>query len=578
MPHYLAAFRLAACSFVALAAAVADGTETLPGNSGQLGVPPSRVRVAGTDDQFYLAQETSDGRLFLTPNEAFFPSLGLLAEGKGSVADINRLNGGKSFATITRWDQGDVAEWGLLFRNRGDLVLRVWMTAPSSDGELTLQLGDTEASFSTKQSPRRPIVMATAKWKVDRVGRHSVKLICRRTAAHAKLHWIEVSGEAAKQGAVLRKRWRPAAAHARFSSSRASGDIRLWVIEMDATPGTLGFYSPITTPFGYYGPTWQADGTVGATLNFSMWSFARGRQAPPLEQLSHLIAVGHPRASLSGFSHEGTGVKVRNWKPLAGRQGQRQVLALRVEPGDVYDTYYGHFYATDERRWRFFAAGNKYTRHTPLKSLWAGSFVEVPGPPHVQRSGPYPRTMRYRGWVMENNGAWHRLDQMTNGNVNRSTGLTHTRRGVTKEGWFYLQTGGWIFHKPPAGKLVTLPPSRKEPPIEYLTQERVAALMTIPAEITASIARRTAKRIQGHYQVRGAERGSRVTLHWGSREGLTFANRWEHSTSLGPPREGENDFVIDGVPHDGTIYVRLLLENPAGRFWSRKTLKIEASP
>ncbi len=133
-----------------------------------------------------------------------------------------------------------------------------------------------------------------------------------------------------------------------------------------------------------------------------------------------MLAVGHPEASFGGFGHEGTGVKIRNWEPLAGRQGQRQVLARRAEPGETYDTYFSYFYAADERRWRLFGVGNKYNKRKQLKSLWVGSFVEVPGTPHVQRSGPYPRVMRYRGWVMENNGAWHQLDRMTNGNINRT--------------------------------------------------------------------------------------------------------------------------------------------------------------
>jgi len=347
------------------------------------------------------------------------------------------------------------------------------------------------------------------------------------------------------------------------------------VMEMDAVPGTLGFYCPITTPFGYYGPTWRADGTVNAGFNFSLWSYGRGQREPPIEQLSHLLAAGSPKANFSGFGHEGTGVKIRNWKPLAGKRRQRQVLALRVEPGEMYDTYYSYFYAADERRWRLFGAGNKYNNHKPIKSLWVGSFVEVPGPPHVQRSGPYPRAMRYRGWVMEANGAWHRLDRMTNGDISRTTGLTHSDRGVTHDGWFYLQTGGWVFHKPLRGKFVKLPAACPEPAVEYLDPGRISVLTTIPAELTASVTERVATRIRGFYQVRDPGENPQVTLYWGTREGLTFVERWEQSISLGSPREGENEFAIDNVPRDKAVYLRLLLRSGKGQFWSRETLKIE---
>jgi hypothetical protein len=69
-------------------------------------------------------------------------------------------------------------------------------------------------------------------------------------------------------------------------------------------PGDLGFYAPITTPFGYYGPTWLADGTVNAGFNFSLWSYGRGQEEPPIEQLSHLLAIGNRDATFGGFGHE----------------------------------------------------------------------------------------------------------------------------------------------------------------------------------------------------------------------------------------------------------------------------------
>ena len=58
---------------------------------GQLGAPISWIDVPGTKNQFYMAQRSRDGRLLLTPNEAFFPKKGLTASGIGGVKDINNL-------------------------------------------------------------------------------------------------------------------------------------------------------------------------------------------------------------------------------------------------------------------------------------------------------------------------------------------------------------------------------------------------------------------------------------------------------------------------------------------------------
>ena len=36
----------------------------------------------------------------------------------------------------------------------------------------------------------------------------------------------------------------------------------------------------------------------------------------------------------------------------------------------------------------------------------------------------------YRGWVMEDNGTWYQIDRMTNGNINRTTGLIRSSRPI----------------------------------------------------------------------------------------------------------------------------------------------------
>ena len=538
--------------------------------AGQLGVPISWIKVPGTVDQFYMAQQTGDGQLILTPNESFFPKRGLAATGKSLVPDVDGLNKGNSYAKIERWDAGDIAEWGIFLEQSGQVEIKVLMSNTDDRGKFTLLLDEKEHSFTTKQVGDGSTQVTTATFQIMKPGRHSVRLLCNQATGKVGLHQIEITGSAANKASVLRKRWRPAAAHTRFSSSKAASDIRLWVMEMDAVPGELSFYSPITTPFGYYGPSWQADGKVNTSFNFSLWSFKRGGQKPPVEQLSHLLAVGNPQASFSGFAHEGTGVKIRNWEPLAGRQGQRQTLALRVEPGPMYDTYYSYFYAADEKQWKLFGVGNKFNNQKPLKSLWVGSFVEVPGPAPVQRTGPYERVMRYRGWVMDTAGNWSPLDRMTSGNINRKTGLTHTERGVTIDGWFYLQTGGWTFRKMESAKDVALAPKFTKPQVEYLGKEDIAFLTSMPAEITISKVERIENQITGSYTIQGTAKDTEVTLYWGTTEGLTLADRWQNELSF----SSTGKFNIKNVPADKTIFLRMLLINSEGKFWTTKTVKV----
>ena len=542
---------------------------------GQQGQPSEYTPVPGTLDEYYLTQRTPDGQLVLTANEAFFPRLGLTAAGKGDFPDSGNLNGGNSFARISRWDTGDVAEWGILFSAAGHVQVQVRLSAEETGGQFTIRLGDSSrtiaADLSAGDSSDKSI---TAELNCPAAGFQTLQLTCEQPVDSAEFHELRLSGPPVQHAAVVRKRWRPAAAHTRFTSSQSTGPIRLWVMEMDAVPGPLGFYSPITTPFGYYGPTWQADGSVNSSFNFSLWSFGRNEQEPPLEQLSHLLAIGHPTASFGGFGHEGTGVKIRDWEPLAGQQGQQQVIALRAEPGPMYDTYYSYFYSTREQRWRLFGVGNKYNAGKPLHSLWTGSFVEVPGPPAVQRTGAYERTMRYRGWAMQRDGTWHTLDQMANGNVERQTGLTHTHRGVTDDGWFFLKTGGWMFRKPAAAEVIRLPEPTQAADMDYLSQAHLQTLLSVPSEITLERAELTAGTLQGTYQIRNAADQATVIAYWGSQEALTLADRWEHSRKLTTTREGQNNFTLQDIGGSGPVFVRLLLQNSAGQFWSTATFRV----
>jgi len=542
--------------------------DDLPDAGGQLGQPISWVDVPGSDELVYAVQFSKDERLYLTPNESFFPKLGLTAAGTGTIPDVANLNGGKSFARIEKWDPGDAAEWGLWLPQAGELTLQVNMHSETSADKFTLTTGDQSQNLLLRSGK------SVVTFHIERPGRYSVVLTCGEIGGRATaLNWIGVSGSAAKNAGVIRQRWRPAAAHTRFTNSKTPDKVRLWVMEMDAVPGELDFYSPITTPFGYYGPVWNRNGTVGASFNFSLWSFARGQKAPPIEQLSHLLAIGNSKAKFGGFDHEGTGVKIRDWKPLEGRQGQRQTLALRVEPGKIDNTYFSYFYAADEKRWKLFGVGNQYNKGKPLSSLGVGSFVEVPGPPHLQRSGVWERRMRYRGWIMDNQNRWYPLDRMAGGDVDKDTGLTPTDRGVTDDGWFYLQTGGWYFHKIRGKGDVELATKRGNPKVDYLRPQDIAFLTSIPCQIAVTQIERSRDQARITFAAKNAGADAVATIYWGSSEGLTFKDRWPNHTEVsGTIRDGLNQFILKNIPTDKPLFVRLLLRNGEGQFWSRETV------
>lgn len=526
---------------------------------GQGGLSHASERLAAdaSGNTFYKVRRNTENTLTLFPEECFFPKLGLRLTGDGGRPDPEGLNGGKSFQFIEGWQSGATAEWGLRMARAGQVTLEIQMKG----GPLEVHLGRT----------RQPV--ANGDKLTIQVGSGVQSLFLTGlpgTLPGTRVESIRLSGNVARDAGVLLTRWRPAAAHTKFSASGTREPVRLWVMEMDAVPGTLDFYSPITTPFGYYGPSWNADGTVKTSFNFSLWSYGRNEAPPPMSQWSHLLAVGHPSASFGSFGHEGTGVKVRDWEPLEGRQGQRQALALRWEPGPVYDTYSSYFYAADEGRWKLFGVGRKAVPKRPLESLWVGSFVEVPGPPPVQRTGPYPRAMRYRGWVQDAQGHWFPLDTLANGNIDKKTGLTHTWRGITEDGWFVLQTGGWTEQKPPqAGKDLRLSTDHHKSLPDYMQPEKLEALQSVPCSVRILDGRRVGNSIELRVELRQAGNSPKLTLFHGDRDALTLADEWTGSQVFTGLHEGEN--LISLPASASTRHIRALLENETGRFWSWDT-------
>ena len=277
---------------------------------------------------------------------------------------------------------------------------------------------------------------------------------------------------------------------------------------------------------------------------------------------------GGRRATFGGFSHEGTGVKVRDWNPFESWQGQRAVYALRLEPGPEYDTFHGYYFDEARSAWRLFASGKKRARERALETLFVGSFVEVPGPPGRPRTGHRVRTMRYRGHACDAAGRWHPLTHMKG--EGRPGELRNRSRGATGDGRLWMSTGGMEHHGP--NPEVRIEPAADPPP--WLRPEVAAPLFTTPCEVTLLSLVRRGPRCELRLRVRGAGKGARATLHFGRTEGLSFAERWEHSLPMGAVGEGELEFVWTVEPGDA-LRARVLVESELGRFWSTETITEE---
>jgi hypothetical protein len=526
----------------------------------------AQVETITVGEQGFLAQKATGNALHLDANSCFFDGSGLQCKGQGpAVAEGDLLNGGKSFDTIAGIQAGNQVSWYVHVPAAGKCMVELQVSqGVIVQATLELLVGEQRISMSDK----------TATLGFDRAGVHRIRLASTAKTA-LSIHGLALTGDAIKGASLLRTRWRPAAAHAKFSSSTLEEGAQVWIMEMDAAPGDARFYSPMTTPFGYFGPSWTAEG-IPTGMNFSMWSFGRGKEEPPLEKLSHLLAVGHPSARFDGFGHEGSGVKLRGWNPFEQWQGQGCVLALRVEAGDPYDTYSGYLFDEVSLTWKLFCAGRKHsadkqgrrrTKANANRTLVPGSFVEVPGPPQRQRTGHIVREMRYRGFVLGEQREPHALDRISG---RRKQPVGNQGRGTTSDGRFRLWMGGMEQFEESPAQSIELGHDPAE--LEWMKPEKLKALFTWPTTINIQSARLKNGLVSVVCDVEGMGTLTQARLYLGAKDGLTLAERWDQALVLSGLQEGEAIIQLDAPTT--ARFARILVENEHGKFWSMKTVPI----
>jgi hypothetical protein len=275
--------------------------------------------------------------------------------------------------------------------------------------------------------------------------------------------------------------------------------------------------------------------------------------------------VGSSKASFGVFGHEGTGVKLRDWNPYDGLRVASGALALRLDPGKPYDTYTAYFYDQTAAIWRLFASGRKWSELKGVQHMLPGCFVEVPGPPHLERSGHIPRTADFRGWCRDAKGIWHQLDKMIGDKADAAREQANCLWARSEDNWFRMSIGGYVHFRYPKGVDVTLPKYNTLP--AFLTPEKVRVLDEVP-----TVVRVVGSVLQGDSLMLDVEVGSAsksptlLTAFYGQNDALTFAERWEKKNELGEMTAGTRRFKITGVPRSG--FLRIQAKNETGIFFT----------
>ncbi|MBT3279303.1 MAG: hypothetical protein HN909_01625 [Phycisphaerales bacterium] len=576
----------------------APATNAVPTGTGQLTSQPAWF-TAGKDELGhqieYFCQAAQNGKLILTASNGFFDQ-GIRATGTSKLKDV--ANGTKDRkvnkeVTIMAFNYGQLDGWQ---SPKKTMRWHVWISKP---GELKAVLklkanrknpaavivvtfaGQTQRA---KASDAKALAQGLA-FDVKTPGKHS--LVVRAETAAGKevgtLSTVTLHGPAVTKAKLLRARWRPAAVHGGYRCSKMD-DTDMWVMVSKST-SPCSSYSPITTPFGYYGTSFMANQRSNGAFNFSMWSAANLTTV----QQAHLLALGSPKGEFSGFGHEGTGVKPRGWIPLPSKP-KEVVQCLRVERTPQHNTYYGYLLDPKTGNWKLFCVGRKATkpgtskRARKARPLWPGSFVEVPGPPDRQRSGDLIRNVLRKGWCLDKNGAWQRMDLLPAGKTERQ----NKGWGVTKDGWFTFKMGGMEHFTTPKGD-IRLPKkfvNEAKPP--YLSPEKVNQLYKLPTTFGTISAKAASTSATVTLGLKDAGTHARATVYYGTKDCLTFAPRKKHGTernastlkaggtwaaakAAGAVKTGTNRITLTGLSPKTNYFFRVLVTNDQGKTWTFQT-------
>ncbi|MBS2211783.1 DUF3472 domain-containing protein [Carboxylicivirga mesophila] len=512
--------------------------------------------------------------LTLTTNESFFSPVGTLRAHLVDKTSGEEYNKFEYYDYIYNWKQlNDTILFGVTIEKEGNLFIHPEMSvADTQDGsELYVYLNDERKSLTITSTggDNKYEIQNGAEFTDVKPGFYMVKLQIKMAKSEGadigRLKNVHLVGSAAKDAKIEMRRYRPFAVHGKWQTE-STNPVEISVHELTVMNTTVNCYQPITTPFGYTGSPWSLNTVTFGGYNFSLWSYGQNDPVPPFYQESHLIAVG-PGLTFGSYGHEGTGVKPRGPHPYVGIDTNTQLIAVRMQPGEVYNTYWSYYLDPVDSHWKLYGCGKKYNKTGVIKYLETGTFVEVAGAASTERSGHELRETQYRGWQMDTDKNWYPINKLIGSSSVNELSYRNWRTVGNK---FSMQMGGWGEVGTPA---ITVTLSNPDAVPYYLKGEYLAELYMMPATFEDG----TAENIKAN----SAELPLNITdlgtnaqgyLFWGREEGLTKEDKWENNKSI-ELASGNQSIFLDGLEADTEYYYRIKIKNDQGITWSFDTQK-----
>ena len=380
---------------------------------------------------------------------------------------------------------------------------------------------------------------------------------------------------------VVRARWRPDAVHTRFSSSKTSR-VCAWVCQQrKVDDALLGAFSPMGSGAGgYMGIGLDKDGRAGnGGMPFSCWVHGDDEPPPPTSRWAFFSAIGHPGATVRVFRHEGTGVKIEDYKnkQWVGNESKTYATCLKVNPvpfarvegGGVILTYTALWFdeaadrpppveseepvVGEKGAWRLYGEVQAFKKE--YDDLELKGFIEITGGLGGNMTGDVVRGVEYQIHAKDRiTGTWHPVDRMNVGDAGKISEKQWTVNADTKK--FEVRSGGIVRRMLPATKTLQLPTGLPETPAYMKYISDIDNLKLLYPEITAfelGDAGAVVAVVSAPGFVEG-QSSARLTVFYGAQDQLTLTSEWPLSvevqvtSSVVRVRLPTDQFVVRDLP------------------------------
>jgi len=491
-------------------------------------------------------------------------------------------NGNKHYERIGNWKVAtDTIVWGIKNMQIGTINIELFagISVNENNSEISIFLDNQQqdlfvSSTTTLQSFQS---QGTVSFPVNQAGNHEIKIKIKTQNSNNNFGEIEklvLTGSAINGTSTWQRRWRPAAIHGSFLSQN-NINTEITVYEITVLSSELDSYQVMTTEFGYIGSPNQRNAQGLTGLNFSLWSYGANDPVPPHNELSHLIAVGGASNGFGRYGHEGTGVKPRGFDPFDNSPVYTFTVALRKEPGTIYNTYWCYYFDTVDSEWKLYGSGKKINNNGSLNYLsTTGGFLEIVGPPNVARTGHRTRTIEYQGWRMQNNGSWDTINEL-NPAYNSATSLSYKEWTQNNNGnKFIFKSGGFKDSAPNPGIIQLNNP----PALPFFLQNNyVNQLYNMPADFNTlspdgNVLKFNIPKLGTNPEIKifyGTEYGLTEGIH----ENYVIDTIWqeEQTVPLSSINSGILSVPLTNLTPNIEYFYRLRIKNDEGITWSFDT-------